>query len=270
MTSSRSWLLLGLLAACGRPPAPPVVVLTATADEAEPVEAGLMQVSAWSHGVLTGQRGRLGGIDVLVVSTGVGKVRAAATTARLVDAVDPTAIWFSGIAGGLAPDLVPGDLVVGTAALQHDAGHLTDAGMERRPAPSATLERRDDAWLAADAGLVGRAMAASKGLSFEALPLLGGARAPTVREGRVATGDVFVAAAAASQALRDETGADVVEMEGAAVAEIAAASDTPWVLIRAVSDRADGSAVEDEARFYELAGRNAARLALAGIAGGAP
>jgi adenosylhomocysteine nucleosidase len=97
------------------------------------------------------------------------------------------------------------------------------------------------------------------------LPGLERARAPKVREGVIVTGEAFIASGARREELRRELQADAVEMEGAAVAQVCVEFNTPLIVIRSITDRADGEADGSYLRFVEPASQNAAAVTLATI-----
>jgi 5'-methylthioadenosine/S-adenosylhomocysteine nucleosidase len=176
--------------------------------------------------------------EVVVARSGVGKSLAALICQHLVDEFHPDRIIFTGIAGSLSPDLETGDTIIARDCLTHDLD-ATRLGFRRGEIPHTPYRV-----LACDPGLVQRAAALS--------PLFGRARV-----GRVLTGDQFVADAQARSALRQQLDGDAVEMEGASVGLVAIVNRLPFLLIRTISDTADGSARVDIRSFLKLASRNA-------------
>ncbi len=77
--------------------------------------------------------GRLKGKKVVILKAGVGKVNAAYSTAILVENFDPKALIFTGVAGGLHPDALPGDLVIGERIVQYDFGQEDSLGFHVAP-----------------------------------------------------------------------------------------------------------------------------------------
>jgi adenosylhomocysteine nucleosidase len=204
--------------------------------------------------------GRLKGRRVVVATTGIGKVSAAVTATLLYEHFRPTEVLFSGIAGGLDPDLRPCDIVIAEKTVQHDLGMLTEQGMERRGFRSPVTGERNPTFYEADARLLKLAMEAKERVGFDSIELKSGKHAPRVIKGIVATGDVFVALPAKQQELHKELKADAVEMEGAAVAQVCYQWRVPCLVIRCLSDMADANAVRDSEAFVEIAARNSALL----------
>ena len=191
--------------------------------------------------------GTLAGKAVVVVQSGIGKVAAAITAQMLIDRFGVCALLNTGMAGGLDPRLAVKDLVVGTDALQHDFD-LTAFGHARGYIGGGGDDTVPTRFIA-DADLVIQAMAAAA----QVLPE--GSKAIT---GTIASGDVFVDDSALKAVLRDDFGAAAAEMEGAAIAQTAAANGVPFLILRTISDLAehDASVSFDELERYagQLAG----------------
>lgn len=188
--------------------------------------------------------GTLHGIPVVICSCGVGKVNAALCVQVLVDRFHVTHVVNTGVAGSLDPRLSIGDLVVSTDALQHDMD-VCNLGYLPGQIPGFA-----SASFQADASLRRRALAAIA----EAAPEVRG------MAGRIASGDQFVRTDAEKQRISSIFEAACVEMEGAAVAQACYLNDLPFVVIRAISDKADGSDFEAYPVFEEKAARHCARV----------
>jgi adenosylhomocysteine nucleosidase len=198
--------------------------------------------------------GTIDGTPIVAVRAGVGKVNAAIATTLLIDHFAPTAVVFTGTAGAVDPDLNPGDVVIGTAIGYHDFGDLTTSGLVRSPTRNAGTGRLDPAFFPADPALLAAARRAALSL-----------KSGRVREGLIVTGDTFVADPGNREGLRKQLNAVAVEMEGAAVAQVCARFGVPVIVIRSITDHADGSASGSYRQFLEVASRNAADLALGTI-----
>ncbi len=174
--------------------------------------------------------GRLAGKEAVVVQSGIGKVAAAITAQLLIDRFEVDTLLNTGMAGGLDARLEVKDLVVATAALQHDFD-LTAFGHTK-----GFLFGEDDTrptLFAADTALAERALTAA------ATVLPAGSKAIT---GVVASGDIFVNDSTLKAALRDTFGAAAAEMEGAAIAQTAVANGVPFAILRTISDLAEKEA----------------------------
>lgn len=189
--------------------------------------------------------GRLGGREVILALSGVGKVAAASTATLLVQ--QASAVVMVGTAGGIGAGVEPGDVVVASELLQHDldARPLWD----RWVVPSLGVAR-----IAADPQLTGALAAAAEVVVAGHRPELArlGFGSPSWHLGLVVSGDVFVATPEGSASLRQELpDALAVEMEGAAIAQVCRTAGVPFAVARTISDRADHSALVDFPRFLE-------------------
>jgi len=194
--------------------------------------------------------GELHGQPVVLALSRIGKVAAATTATALIEAFGVRQIVFTGVAGGLAPGVQVGDVVVAQEFVQHDM----DASpiFPRYQVPLYGRER-----FACDAGLT-QALQVAARVGLRRLGL-----GAAVHHGLVASGDRFVSAAAEACALHAAlSGAGhaplAVEMEGAAVAQVCHDYDVPFAAMRTISDRADDTAHVDFPRFVsEVASRYA-------------
>lgn len=229
----------------------PVAILGAMPEEISALLDALEEREDQTEGGLVLHSGRLEGRSVLIGYSGVGKVNAAAVAQSLLMR-KPAALIFTGVAGAVDPDLRVGDVVVGVDAVQHDVD-VTALGYERGRVPGEPL-----AWKS-DERLVRLAVASAASL-------------PGVRvvEGRVASGDQFLADPNRSSELRSRFSASCVEMEGAAVAQVCARAGVPFVILRSISDSADGEAEISFREFTVLAAGRAKLLVRAMLAADMP
>ena len=214
--------------------------------------------------------GILNGRQVVLAQTGIGKVNAAIVTTLLLEHFQPRELVFTGIAGGVNPELSPGDLVVGTQVSYHDYGTLTPDSMKRRATRNPFTMQENPEFFRCDSGLVQKALLAGKKSLLEKINSRKGNHTPLIIAGIIVTGDVFVSSLAATQNLRSRLNADATEMEGAAVAQVCWQQKTPFIIIRSLSDDAGNNAAMDVRSFYEIAARNSANLVMTlmkGIAG---
>ena len=194
------------------------------------------------HAATAFHEGKLDGQDVVVVQCGIGKVNAALCVQMLCDFYQVTHLVNTGIAGSLDAALDIGDLVISEDAMYHDVD-VTNFGYV--PGQMAGMP----ASFEADSVLVEAAFAAAEAVN-----------PGHTRKGRVASGDQFVC----EQALKDKiiavTGASCTEMEGAAIAQAAYRNGVPFVIIRAISDKADNSADMDYPTFERIAAHRCAAV----------
>lgn len=204
--------------------------------------------------------GKLKDKPVVVAWTGIGKVNAAMTTTLLIEHFRPRQVIFTGIAGGINPELAPGDIVIAAETAHHDMGVLTPDGFYNRGAMNPIDGWRNPVFLPADKRLLKLAEKAAKQVTLAKIKTSVGERSPKIIKGIVVTGDVFVASPAKCAELREQLKADAVEMEGAAVAQICYQQRVPHIVIRSISDKADEKAREDSMIFQQMAAKNSAAL----------
>ena len=204
--------------------------------------------------------GKLGGRQVVLALTGIGKVNAAMTTTLLLEHFRPEEVLFTGIAGGINPDLLPGDIVIAEKTSQHDLGILTPDGLLNRGMRNPLTGIRNPVFFPADSVLLGLAETSGKRIKPDSIKAGAAARIPKIITGIVVTGDVFVASPSKKIELREKLSADAVEMEGAAVAQICWQHTVPCLVIRSLSDSANEQAEVDIGMYRGIAARNAALL----------
>jgi adenosylhomocysteine nucleosidase len=204
---------------------------------------------------------------VVLVHSGIGKVNAATTASLLIEHFQPTHILFTGIAGGLNPELRPGDVVIGAKTAYHDFGEWTPAGFRVSQTTDPFTGQLNPLFFPGDVGLLRMANEAAPHLELKPVNTAVGERLPRVVTGVIVTGDAFVASPAKAKLLREEFEADATEMEGAAVAQVCWQRRVPCLILRSLSDSAGAKAPEDERLFERRAAQNAARLVIGIVEG---
>lgn len=177
--------------------------------------------------------------SVIIVQSGMGKVNAAACAQVLISNFRVTHIINTGVAGCLNPAIEIGDIVLGVDTLEHDY-NLKIMGFKRGQIPSMPPAFK------ADETLLAVAEKASKKLP----------EGITVHKGRVVTGDEFICGKEAKEELVQLFQGWCCEMEGAAIAHVAYLNKIPFLVIRAISDKADGTATDDYQAFEKAAIEN--------------
>ena len=218
-------------------------LIGAMAEEIQRIDERMEDTSA---SVIAGIRfleGRFCGKKVVLCKSGVGKVNAAACTQILIDRFGIDAVIFTGVAGALDPTLNIGDIVISSDCQQHDMD-ASPLGFARGIIPFA-----DRSVFPADERLV--KLAAEAGES---------AAEGRVLIGRVLSGDQFIADRELVRKLHSEMGGACIEMEGSAVAQVCAMNGLPYVVIRSMSDKADGSAHVNFAEFTVQAADRSFRI----------
>ena len=203
-----------------------VAIIGALDEEVALIAKSLTHVTHTAKGSLDIVSGTVDsfGSDVIKVAAtvgGMGLVNAAATTQLLIDEIAPDAVIFSGIAGNMTSKIGIGDVCVGETVVYHDA----ELSMIAQSAPFQTEYHGDPA-------LVQTALDACEACGVKAIA------------GKIATGDTFVGDAATKKTIEKKCHPDCVEMEGAAVSQIAGRNGVPCVILRAMSDNADESGYE--------------------------
>ena len=187
--------------------------------------------------------GTLEGLPVTVVQCGVGKVNAALCAQILCDCFGVTHLVNTGIAGSLCADLDIGDLVVSQDSMYHDVDAVAFGY------PMGQVPGMDVISFPADDELIGYAFAAAEAVN-----------PGHTKIGRVASGDQFVASKEVKQRIIDLTKGLCTEMEGAAIAQTAYRNKLPFVILRAISDKADDSAEMDYPSFERIAAHRCAAV----------
>ena len=182
--------------------------------------------------------------NVVVVKCGVGKVNAAMCTQVLADLYNVSAIINTGVAGSLNPEINIGDIVLATDTVEHDmdAGGLGFApGIN--PDMDVNIFKTDDY-------LYNTAKEAAKNADLKV----------SVFSGRIVSGDQFISGKEKKHWLTDTFAGMCAEMEGAAIGHAAYLNNIPFLVVRAISDKADDSAEMDYPSFKDMAITNSISL----------
>ena len=190
--------------------------------------------------------GKLAGVDAVVVQCGVGKVNAALCAQILCNVYGVTHLVNTGIAGSLCAELDIADLVVSRDAMYHDFD-ITYFGRALGEVPGMGVIA-----FPADAMMMDAAFAAAEGVN-----------PGHTKIGRIASGDQFVCSKEKKAQIIADTQALCTEMEGAAIAHTAYRNGVPFVILRAISDKADDSAEMDYPTFEAIAAKRCAEVTIA-------
>ena len=188
--------------------------------------------------------GTLEGKNVVIVRSGIGKVNAAVCTQILADDFGVEVVINTGIAGSLNNDINIGDIVISTDLIHHDMDAVAFGY------PKGQIPQMDKFSFQSDSTLRSLAVKVCREVNPDI----------QVFEGRIASGDQFVADQSVKDFIVSEFGAYAVEMEGAAIAQAASLNKIPFLVIRAISDKADGSAHVDYPAFEKLAIEHSMKL----------
>ena len=220
-------------------------IIGAMSVEVALLKENMENMTVATHAGMEFCEGKLCGLDTVVVQCGVGKVNAAMCAQILCSVFGVTHLVNTGIAGSLNADLDIGDLVVSKDAMYHDFD-CVHFGYEMGKVPG-----MDVVAFPADATMMDLAFAAAEAVNPGHTQI-----------GRVASGDLFVARKEAKEAIIEKTGAFCTEMEGAAIAQTAYRNQVPFVILRAISDKADDSAEMDYPTFEAIAAQRCASITL--------
>ena len=222
-------------------------IIGAMSIEIEALKSQMTELRSVDYAGMTFYDGLFEGVAAVLVVCGVGKVNAAMCAQVLCDNFCVTHIINTGVAGSLCAELDIGDFVISTEAIYHDfdcqvinphyvVGQVPGLPVRSFPADPLLIER---AYMAAQGVNKGRA---SKGI--------------------VASGDQFVCNKEQKTKIIENTGAICTEMEGAAIAHTAWRNGVPFVVIRAISDKADDSAEMDYPTFEAIAAKQSTALTI--------
>lgn len=215
-------------------------IIGAMNEEVVELKAVMNNIKSKSIGNLEFFSGKLLGKDVILVEGGIGKVNAAICATLMINHFKVDKVLFTGVAGGVNPDINIGDIVIGNDLIEHDFDS-TAFGYELGQIP-----RMDTYIFKADQQLLDIAYNVAEKKFGKS----------KVYVGRIVSGDEFVASLERIEWLRKTFKADCTEMEGAAVAHVCHVFNMPFLIIRAISDKANHDAKVDFPEFVKLAAKN--------------
>ena len=221
-------------------------IIGAMDEEVARLKEQMQNVRITTKAMMDFYQGTLEGKQVVVVRSGIGKVNAAVCTQILIDDFQAEVVINTGIAGSLNADINIGDIVVSTDLVHHDMDAVAFGY------PIGQVPQMEAFSFQSDVALRKIAVRACREVNPDI----------QVFEGRIASGDQFIA----SQDVKDRIVANfdawAVEMEGAAIAHAAYLNNVPFLVIRAISDKADGSAQMDYPTFEAQAAQHSLKLTL--------
>lgn len=188
--------------------------------------------------------GVLSDTDVVIVQSGIGKVNAGICVQILADAFAITTVINTGVAGSLNNAANIGDIIISTESQEHDMD-VTALGYE-----PGIIPQMKASVFQADAKIVETAVEVCREVNPDI----------NVLTGKVVSGDQFISSKEQKERLISVLHGDCAEMEGAAIAHAAFLNNIPYVVIRAISDKADGSAQMDYPTFEKAAAAHSAKL----------
>ncbi len=217
-------------------------IIGALADEVAGLIAALDEPMTETVGSVEFHTGILEGKRVAIARCGVGKVFAALCAEAMIITYSPKLIVNTGVGGGIACGISVCDIVVAESLVQHD--------MDTSPLgdPKGLISGINVVYFDTDTRASDIVMRAAEKNSI------------TVHRGIIASGDKFIASADDKARISADFGASVCEMEGAAIAQVAFVNNTPFCVIRAISDSADEGSSMDYLQFLPIAAKNSALI----------
>ncbi|NWO20948.1 5'-methylthioadenosine/adenosylhomocysteine nucleosidase [Oribacterium sp. oral taxon 102] len=225
-------------------------IIGAMEEELSRLREALSEGTEEERGGLRFFSGKLSGREAVLVRSGIGKVNAGACTQLLIDRFQVDCVINTGIAGSLDPAIDIGDIVISEDAVQYDVD-ATGFGYALGEIP-----RVGRLAFPADGRLIAAVEEENRRINREIHTFIG----------RVCSGDRFVSDAETKDWIRRHFQGRCVEMEGAAIAQVATQNQVPFVIIRAISDKADNSALLDYPSFERQAIAHCVRLTEAVVA----
>ena len=220
-------------------------IIGAMVPEVEAIIAALEGGESETVSGITFHVGMIGDKRVAVAKCGIGKVFAALCAEIMILKYSPDLLVNTGVGGAIGGGLSCGDVVIADRLCQHDMD--TSAIGD----PKGLVSGINMIYFEADAR------------AREILLEQGSTLGLAVKSGTVATGDKFIASGEDKHRIATDFGASVCEMEGCAIAQTAYVNGTPFAVVRAISDSADGEATMDYPTFLGIASKNSTNLTLA-------
>lgn len=208
-------------------------IITAMDVELELITAAMKIEEEVTVSGLSFKKGTLGNTEVVAVIGGIGKVAAALTTQILISVFGATEIVNTGISGSVSPELRQGDVIIAKDFVQHDV----DTSPLGDPVGLVSGINRID--FPCDESLRQKLLTAARAQGTA-----------KVHEGRIATGDQFIASREKAQWIADTFGAVSCEMEGGSIAHVCFMAGVPFAAVRCISDDAGDGMTYQELRTY--------------------
>lgn len=241
--------------------APVIAIIGALEKEVRQIYAAVEKGTVADEAGLRIVGGEYHGFEIVATTAGMGTVNAAAAAQHLISAHGANAIIFSGIAGGLNPALHIGDVVIGEQLryLDTDTALIAESapGLEEFSSSDFLVELTEQTLRAhgfVDAALSEGDAATARAEADATIFRRNNTDSEPQRflRGTIATGDRFVSGAEAKAAAIAATQGDCVEMEGAAIAHVAAKNGIDCLVLRAISDNCDESYDALSSREFDL------------------
>ena len=178
--------------------------------------------------------------ELILVQSGLGKVNAAVVSTLLIEKFECELLLFSGVAGGIDPGIEIGEVIIGESLIQYDYGTLKNRELlPFRPGSIPTGESKNELEYSLDPKIKHKIKVSL----------------PNVRMGIILTGDVFLQCEETQKELFEKFGAQAIDMEGAAVAQVAEQFGIPAIVVRCLSDLAGADSQKLSSKFLNMAAK---------------
>ena len=178
--------------------------------------------------------------ELILVQSGLGKVNAAVVSTLLIEKFECELLLFSGVAGGIDPGIEIGEVIIGESLIQYDYGTLKNRELLTfRPGSIPTGESKNELEYSLDPKIKHKIKVSL----------------PNVRMGIILTGDVFLQCEETQKELFEKYGAQAIDMEGAAVAQVAEQFGIPAIVVRCLSDLAGADNQKLSSKFLNMAAK---------------
>lgn len=238
-------------------------IICAIPQELAHLETLLLDTQQQTIGTVNYRHGTLDGHDVVLAGAGIGKVNTAITATIMADRYACRLIIFSGVAGGLDPELTIGDVVIADRTVQHDAGVIQDERIQTYQAGHVPFfNPTDKLGYDVPAELIERLKPALAALDLPPISTTAGGSGgkPRITYGTILAGDQFLNCEQTRIRLFNELGGRAIEMEGGALGQTCEAFGIPHLDIRALSDLAGQEARFDFAAFVDEVAASSATI----------
>ena len=178
--------------------------------------------------------------ELILVQSGLGKVNAAVVSTLLIEKFECELLLFSGVAGGIDPGIEIGEVIIGESLIQYDYGTLKNRELlPFRPGSIPTGESKNELEYSLDPKIKHKIKVSL----------------PNVRMGIILTGDVLLQCEETQKELFEKYGAQAIDMEGAAVAQVAEQFGIPAIVVRCLSDLAGADSQKLSSKFLNMAAK---------------
>lgn len=239
---------------------PGTLILGAMPSEVVSVESEMTHVRRGTLECYPYVRGRLGRRPVVVSVTGVGISASAMTSALFLQHFRPDELVFTGSGARLNPELRTGDIIISERTSHHNAGNWTESGMVYRKVRGPLKGQMIPYEYRPDPRLFKIARSAVRDFPQKLIQVQGKTYEPKVLVGRVCSGDVFGVTRKKIRDIRSKLGADLIEMESAAAAQVCWQLGVPHLVIRSGSNLAQPDPGGDYRVMGQIAAHQAARF----------